>query len=95
MSAADPKKKPVTISEANHEVEPRDPRANERQGARPVPSIAGGAAHALLDDAAGRKALWERLQFSLDGEPDPWFEFEKAQVDLRQFQPVAMLKEAV
>jgi nitrite reductase (NADH) large subunit len=49
----------------------------------------------ILDDAAGRKALWERLQFSLDGEPDPWFEFEKAQVDLRQFQPVAMLKEAV
>jgi nitrite reductase (NADH) large subunit len=23
-------------------------------------------------------ALWERLQFSLDGEPDPWFEFDKA-----------------
>ncbi len=40
------------------------------------------------DDAAGRQALWERLQFSLDGEPDPWFEFAKAQVDLRQFQPV-------
>ncbi|MDE2502345.1 MAG: nitrite reductase large subunit NirB, partial [Burkholderiales bacterium] len=30
----------------------------------------------ILDDAAGRRALWERLQFSLDGEPDPWFEFE-------------------
>lgn len=39
----------------------------------------------ILDDAAGRKALWERLQFSLDGEPDPWFEFEKARVDVRQF----------
>lgn len=39
----------------------------------------------ILEDAAGRKALWERLQFSLDGEPDPWFEFEKARVDLRQF----------
>ena len=25
----------------------------------------------VLDDAAGRKALWERLQFALDGEPDP------------------------
>jgi nitrite reductase (NADH) large subunit len=52
----------------------------------------------VLDDAAGRKALWERLQFSLDGEPDPWFEFEKAQVDLRQFQPlrpVIALKEIV
>ncbi|MBX3642669.1 MAG: nitrite reductase large subunit NirB [Rubrivivax sp.] len=42
----------------------------------------------VLDDAAGRRALWERLQFSLDGEPDPWFEFDKAQVDLRQFQPL-------
>lgn len=43
----------------------------------------------ILDDAAGRKALWERLQFSLDGEPDPWFEFDKAAVDTRQFSPVA------
>ncbi len=42
----------------------------------------------ILEDAAGRKALWERLQFSLDGEPDPWFEFERAKVDLRQFNPV-------
>jgi nitrite reductase (NADH) large subunit len=42
----------------------------------------------ILDDAALRKALWERLQYSLDGEPDPWFEFEKAKVDLRQFNPV-------
>ncbi len=51
-----------------------------------------GLAHVkkkIVDDAAGRKALWEKLQFSLDGEPDPWFEFEKAQVDLRQFAPVA------
>ena len=51
----------------------------------------------ILDDAVGRRELWEQLQFSLDGEPDPWFEFEKAQVDLRQFQPVAIaaVKEAV
>jgi len=42
----------------------------------------------ILDDAALRKALWERLQYSLDGEPDPWIEFEKAKVDLRQFSPV-------
>jgi nitrite reductase (NADH) large subunit len=42
----------------------------------------------ILEDAATRKALWEKLQFSLDGEPDPWFEFEKAKVDLRQFTPV-------
>jgi nitrite reductase (NADH) large subunit len=46
----------------------------------------------ILEDAAGRRALWEKLQFSLDGEPDPWFEFERAQVDLRQFQPVATLR---
>jgi nitrite reductase (NADH) large subunit len=45
----------------------------------------------ILDDDAGRKALWERLQFSLGGEPDPWFEFEKAKVDLRQFEPVSTL----
>ncbi|MBA3598026.1 MAG: NAD(P)/FAD-dependent oxidoreductase [Methylibium sp.] len=42
----------------------------------------------ILDDAAGRKALWDRLQFSLDGEPDPWFEFDKAAVDARQFEPL-------
>jgi nitrite reductase (NADH) large subunit len=40
----------------------------------------------ILDDPAGRKALWERLQFALDGEPDPWFEQAKAQVDVRQFE---------
>jgi nitrite reductase (NADH) large subunit len=42
----------------------------------------------ILEDHAGRKALWERLQFALDGEPDPWFEFDKAGVDTRQFIPV-------
>jgi len=45
----------------------------------------------ILDDASGRRALWERLQFSLDGEPDPWFEFDKARVDIRQFNPVGAL----
>ena len=40
----------------------------------------------VLDDAAGRRALWARLQFALDGEPDPWFEFDKASVDKRQFE---------
>ena len=39
----------------------------------------------ILGDPEGRKALWERLQFSLDGEPDPWFEPEQARVDTRQF----------
>ena len=42
----------------------------------------------VLDDPANRKALWERLQFALDGEPDPWFEHEKASVDTRQFIPL-------
>lgn len=42
----------------------------------------------ILEDHAGRRALWEQLQFALDGEPDPWFEFDKAAVDTRQFAPL-------
>jgi nitrite reductase (NADH) large subunit len=42
----------------------------------------------VLDDLDNRKALWERLQFALDGEPDPWFEADKAAVDKRQFIPL-------
>ena len=42
----------------------------------------------ILEDHAGRKALWEHLQFALDGEPDPWFEFDKAEVDTRQFEAI-------
>jgi nitrite reductase (NADH) large subunit len=45
----------------------------------------------ILNDAEGRRALWERLQFALDGEPDPWFELDKARVDVRQFEPVAVV----
>jgi nitrite reductase (NADH) large subunit len=45
----------------------------------------------ILDDQAGRQALWERLQFSLDGEPDPWFDFDKAAVDTRQFSAVQQI----
>jgi len=45
----------------------------------------------ILDDAEGRRALWARLQFALDGEPDPWFEFDKARVDTRQFIAVGAL----
>ena len=40
--------------------------------------------------AEGRKALWERLQFALDGEPDPWFDFKDAQVDTRQFDALTV-----
>ncbi|WP_257625098.1 nitrite reductase large subunit NirB [Variovorax boronicumulans] len=43
----------------------------------------------ILQDEAGRKALWERLQFALDGEPDPWFASVQAAVDVRQFTPLA------
>ena len=39
----------------------------------------------ILDDPAGRKALWAQLQAALEGEPDPWFEHQAAQVDTRQF----------
>jgi len=45
----------------------------------------------ILDDVALRQSLWERLRFSLDGEPDPWFEHAKASVDTRQFAPVGAL----
>ena len=44
----------------------------------------------VLDDAENRKALAARLRFSLDGLPDPWFEFDKASVDVRQFEPLAV-----
>jgi len=40
----------------------------------------------ILEDHALRQSLWEQLQFALDGEPDPWFEFSKAEVDVRQFE---------
>jgi len=43
----------------------------------------------IVEDHAGRKELWENLQFALDGEPDPWFEFDKAAVDTRQFEAIS------
>ena len=36
------------------------------------------------------KRLAERLHFALDGLPDPWFEHDKAHVDVRQFEPIAV-----
>ena len=44
----------------------------------------------VLEDEANRQVLWARLQAALDGEPDPWFEGEKARVDARQFIPIAL-----
>ena len=40
----------------------------------------------VLEDAGNRAALWARLQFALDGEPDPWHEMKQAKVDQRQFE---------
>ncbi len=42
----------------------------------------------ILEDEPGRKALWAALQAALEGEPDPWVELGKAQVDLRQFEAI-------
>jgi nitrite reductase (NADH) large subunit len=42
----------------------------------------------ILDDAALRVALWAKLQAALEGEPDPWFDFQQAKVDTRQFIPL-------
>ncbi len=43
----------------------------------------------VLENDERRTALWERLQFSLDGEPDPWFEQKDASVDARQFEAIS------
>lgn len=40
----------------------------------------------ILEDGPGRQALWAALQAALANEPDPWFEHDKARVDLRQFE---------
>ena len=42
----------------------------------------------ILENAALRQALWAKLQAALDGEPDPWFDFQEAKVDTRQFIPL-------
>ncbi len=44
----------------------------------------------VLEDEENRKALYERLLFSLEGEADPWHEPEKAMVDTRQFEPLSI-----
>ncbi|HET7596576.1 MAG TPA: nitrite reductase large subunit NirB, partial [Burkholderiales bacterium] len=44
----------------------------------------------VSDDVESRRALWERLRFALDGEPDPWHEPQQATVDARQFEPIVM-----
>jgi nitrite reductase (NADH) large subunit len=46
----------------------------------------------VLDDAQNRKALWERLQFTLSKEVDPWHDAVNAQVDQKQFIPIQLGK---
>jgi nitrite reductase (NADH) large subunit len=41
-----------------------------------------------VNDAENRKALYDRLLFDLKDAPDPWKDFAKAGVDLRQFTPL-------
>ncbi|MFN4329442.1 MAG: nitrite reductase large subunit NirB [Limnobacter sp.] len=52
-----------------------------------------GMAHVkakVLDDVANRNALWAELQAALALEEDPWHKPEAAQVDVRQFTPIAI-----
>ncbi len=42
----------------------------------------------ILDDAEGRRALWQQLQDALADVADPWFDPEPAAVDRRQFIPI-------
>jgi len=42
----------------------------------------------ILDDPENRKALFERLLFDLKDAPDPWKEFDRAGIDLRQFKSI-------
>ncbi|MGB2883883.1 MAG: nitrite reductase large subunit, partial [Rhodoferax sp.] len=44
----------------------------------------------ILEDEAGRKALWAQLQAALEGEPDPWFDLQESQVDMRQFEAISV-----
>lgn len=43
----------------------------------------------IVDDAEGRRALWDALQFALADQPDPWQQSAQAAVDVRQFTPLA------
>ncbi|MDP3672370.1 MAG: nitrite reductase large subunit NirB [Telluria sp.] len=44
----------------------------------------------IVEDAEKRKELYARLQFALEGEPDPWHQPERAMVDTRQFDPLTV-----
>ena len=42
----------------------------------------------IVNDTENRRVLFERLLFDLKDAPDPWKEFERAGVDIRQFIPI-------
>ena len=42
----------------------------------------------VVEDAASRRALADRLMYAVSLEADPWHEPAKAQVDARQFIPI-------
>ncbi len=48
----------------------------------------------IVNDAEGRRALFERLLFALRGAPDPWKAQEAAGVDWKQFQSVRLATSA-
>jgi nitrite reductase (NADH) large subunit len=46
----------------------------------------------VVDDAESRKTLYERLLFDLKDAPDPWKDFERAGVDVRQFKTIPIVE---
>ncbi len=44
----------------------------------------------VLEDPEGRKAAWERLQFALSREKDPWLERAKEGVARHEFEPLSL-----
>jgi nitrite reductase (NADH) large subunit len=47
----------------------------------------------IVEDTQSRKALYERLLFDLKDAPDPWKDFERAGVDIRQFKSIPIIEE--
>jgi nitrite reductase (NADH) large subunit len=48
----------------------------------------------ILEDQTGREDLYARLLFALKDAPDPWKEFERAGVDLKQFEAISLTTQA-
>ena len=43
----------------------------------------------IVDDREQRRTLYQRLQYALDGQPDPWHDMSGAGIDPRQYEPLA------